>query len=223
MRLLVKDMRNRSVGLFIVSAYSPIGNADETEWDEFMEQLDQCTARKHKDDILVIGTDANSSLGTMKRRDQPSLTSVGSFGNPHINAAGRRYRTYLEMKNMVALTTYFQKKSYSTWIHPRSKLPHQIDHFITEKSSFSRFADAGLTEPVLDSDHLAIMCKVRIAVRLKKRSNPRQQLLRLDASILKDEERRAEFSAKVAENFAAGEENEEAYPKLSAAVVSAAK
>ena len=117
------------------------------------------------------------------------MTADSSYGYNYINSAGERFRTYLEVKNFAAATTYFKKKTYSTWIHPRSKKPHQINHFVTSKGGFSRFIDAGCTSPVLDSDHLAVMCKLRIAARLKKRTKTaRQQLLKLDTTFLKDKE-----------------------------------
>lgn len=92
--------------------------------------------------------------------------------------------TFLEVNSYTALTTYFKKKSYATWTHPRSKKPHQIDHFLSEKIQFSRFTDASLADPLLDSDHLAIMCKLRIAAKLKKRTpDIGQKILHLEATI----------------------------------------
>ena len=81
--------------------------------------LCKCVARKHIDDILLIGTDANSSLGVVKREGQESMTAVDPHGNHHVNNAGLRFRTFLEVNSYTALTTYFKKKSYSTWTHPR--------------------------------------------------------------------------------------------------------
>ena len=53
-RLLVKDDRNRDVGIFLVSAYAPVGRADQSLWDDYMENLDTCISRKVPNDILVI-------------------------------------------------------------------------------------------------------------------------------------------------------------------------
>ena len=157
-RLKLDDDKRRPVNIFLVSAYCPVGKADPELWEEFFERLDTCMSRKVKDDILMIGMDSNSSIGTMKRDDHPDMTAVGPYGLNHINAAGERLRTYLEVNNLVSLTTYFKKSAYATWIHPRSKKPHQIDHFITSKSDFKRIVDAGRTNPILDSDHLAESC-----------------------------------------------------------------
>ena len=62
-RLLLKDMDNRDVGVLLISAYAPVINASDDIWSEYYEQLDRCIGRKRTDDILVIGTDCNSSIG----------------------------------------------------------------------------------------------------------------------------------------------------------------
>ena len=222
-RLVVNDAKKRSVGLFLVSAYAPVGNADQNEWDAYFDLINACVARKHKDDILLIGTDANSSLGVVNREGQEAMTAVGPHGNHHVNNAGLRFRTFLEVNSYTALTTYFKKKSYSTWTHPRSKKPHQIDDFLSEKSHFSRFTDAGIAEPVLDSDHLAIMCKLRIAAKLKKRTpDTRQKILHLDTTVLKDKENCSKFCSTVANNYALSSDEDDKYSKLSQAISDAA-
>ena len=102
-----------------------------------------------------------------------------------------------ETMNLIAITTYFQKSSYTTWTHPRSKLPHQIDHLISEKPNFCRFTDAFLTKPLVDSDHLAVKCKLRIKFSCRKASicNP---LSKLDTDpLIDDVNLRNEFNSTV--------------------------
>ena len=45
--------------------------------------------------------------------------------------------------------------------------------------------DAGVTSPLIDLDHTAIKCKLRFIVRLKKKSSPRERLVKLDYTKLK--------------------------------------
>ena len=54
-RFLVRDNQGRDVYLFLVSAYAPVGVADNSIWEEFFENLDECVSRKKADDILIIG------------------------------------------------------------------------------------------------------------------------------------------------------------------------
>ena len=201
-RLQLRDDSGKLVCIFLVSAYCPVGSSDPEKWEEFFAQLDSCLARKVRGDVLLIGIDSNSSIGTMQRGDNQSMTAVGPHGCRHLNPAGERFRTYLEVNGLTAATTYFKKNAYGTWIHPRSKRTHQIDHFITSKSDFCRLIDAGCSKPLLDSDHLAIMCKLRVAARLKRRNTaPRNKLLKLDTCVLKDKGLSADFCNSFMEKF----------------------
>ena len=223
-RLQLRDARGKLVCIFLVSAYCPIGSSDPEKWEEFLAQLDSCVARKVRGDVLLIGIDSNSSIGTMQRGENPTMTAVGPHGCKHLNPAGERFRTYLEVDGLTAATTYFKKNVYGTWTHPRSKRLHQIDHFITSKSDFCRLTDAGCSKPLVDSDHLAIMCKLKIKARLKKRNpDPRQKLLKLDVTVLNDKSRSAEFCNKVMEKFDNSAGDSDYYTRVSNSMMEAAK
>ena len=223
-RLQLRDAKGKLVCIFLVSAYCPIGSSDPEKWEEFLAQLDSCVARKVRGDVLLIGIDSNSSIGTMQRGENPTMTAVGPHGCKHLNPAGERFRTYLEVNGLTAATTYFKKKVYGTWTHPRSKRLHQIDHFITSKSDFCRLTDAGCSKPLVDSDHLAIMCKLKIKARLKKRNpDPRQKLLKLDVTVLNDKSRSAEFCNKVMEKFDNSAGDSDYYTRVSNSMIEAAK
>ena len=226
-RLLTKDCHGKDIGIFLVSAYAPIGVSDQCLWDKFFDCLDTCISRKYQNDILVIGSDTNSSIGTQtvpQQFDAGNFQSVGCHGIGHTNESGRRFLSYLEMNNHVALTTYFQKKTYGTWMHPRSKSLHQIDHFITSKDNFHRFRDAGITTSLIDSDHRAIRCKLKVMSRLKKESIPRTQLLHLDHTQLTSEEGQLRFCEDVlSELGSTRSESGSLYSQLSSAAISVAK
>ena len=223
-RLQLRDARGKLVCIFLVSAYCPIGSSDPEKWEEFLAQLDSCVARKVRGDVLLIGIDSNSSIGTMQRGENPTMTAVGPHGCKHLNPAGERFRTYLEVNSLTAATTYFKKNVYGTWTHPRSKRLHQIDHFITSKSDFCRLTDAGCSKPLVDSDHLAIMCKLKIKAKLKKRNPaPRQKLLKLDVTVLNDKSKSAEFCNKVMEKFDNSAGDSDYYTRVSNSMMEAAK
>ena len=196
-RLLLKDQQKRDVGVFIISAYAPVGNAPDDVWDIFFEQLDSCIARKTSNDILVIGTDTNSSMGHAIENDDGPL---GNFGLPHVNDSGRRFLSYLSINNLSVMTTAFMKKKYATWIHPRSKKTHQIDHIIVNREMAHRTTDTGVTSPVLDSDHQAVFLKFRVMKRLKKKTEPRQRMINLDYSRLSNPITRTNYCQEVIRN-----------------------
>ena len=229
-RLLLRDCHNKDVGVFLISAYAPIGTAPDVVWDTYFDQLDQCISRSQPHDILIyhwcninisIGVE-NAPLGNTECMNRNYNGPLGKFGLRHINNSGLRFRTYLSINEFVAVTTHFKKRNYGTWQHPRSKLLHQIDHFITQKSMFHRVLDAGITEPILDSDHHAIKCKLRVMSRLKKRSEPRQRLAILDYSKLTDDTVKAQFCKEVINNMEA-DTSPSTYTKLANAVGNASQ
>ena len=222
-RLLVRDCQKRDVFIFLVSAYAPVGNAMQSEWDSFLDTLDTCLARMEHNDILVIGADTNSSMGvSVPRENDRHLKSTGQFGMTHRNAAGERFSSYLSMGNMRAVTTFFKKKNYATWNHPRSKLPHQIDHIITSSKDLVKFTDAGLTDCLVDSDHRAVKCSLRIMKRLKKQATPREMLNKLDYSLLKNPETEKKLCSTFCEKFEASTA-ETHYSRVASSLNEAAK
>jgi len=119
-RLQVKDSQNRELFVFLVSAYAPIGKADQSDWDNFFTNLSQCQSKKEENDILIIGADTNSSMRCSREQN-----CLRQFGIDYVNDAGLRFASYLSICNMIAITTCFRKSIYGTWVHPRSKRKHQ--------------------------------------------------------------------------------------------------
>ena len=215
-RLLLTDRHPNDVGVFVISSYAPIGVASDIEWEIFFDSLDKCISKKKPKDILIIGSDTNSSMGcnTQLNKGYP----IGKFGLEHINDSGRRFSSYLAINNLLAATTCFRKNSYATWTHPRSKLKHQIDHFLVQKDNFKFVMDAGVTEPLIDSDHIAIKCKLRLIVRLKKKTTPRQRLVQLDYSRLKTPDERNNFCLRVKELYDNDNNHQNTYSKVAEAI-----
>ena len=89
-RMLVKDLSNRDIGVHLVSAYAPIGTADSNLWDTFLKNMEKCIECKRVSDILVIGWDCNSSMGTNNKSRGVGniMQSIGRFGIKHQNNAG---------------------------------------------------------------------------------------------------------------------------------------
>ena len=61
-RLLVNDNMKNEVGLFLISAYGPIEDADQKLWDSFIGKFETCISRKHPSDIVVIDVTLNQVL-----------------------------------------------------------------------------------------------------------------------------------------------------------------
>ena len=122
---------------------------------------------------------------------------------------------------MIAVTTCFRKNCYGTWVHPRWKTIHQIDHFITEKANKYCFTVAGNSSPLLDSDNKAIKCKIRVMVPLKKKTTMRERLMSVDYSMLTRSEINEYFCKEVFDNYNTNDSNIPKYTKFANAVKTA--
>ena len=219
-RLLMSDKRNKEVGIFLVSAYAPVGVESQELWDDFFATLDRCIARKRNKDLLFIGVDTNSSMGTSV---DSSSKSIGRFGVKHVNDAGQRFKSYLATSSLCALTTRFQKKSYVSWVHPRSKKGHQIDHVISCCNEAHRFVDSGVISQLVDSDHRAVYGRIYIARNLAKKASQRKRLTCLNYEKLSSEESRRELNEVIVSKYMDGNENTPKYTRLVNAATAATR
>ena len=194
-RLLAKEPRSRcwsgnvspSLGILLISGYAPVSTASVEEWDRYYTSLSSAMARAHTGDVIIIGTDSNASIGRGCLDGSCSddrVGAVGPHGLAHINNSGRRLRSFIETHALASLASFYRKRHYGTWQHPRSKLMHQLDQMLVSRSELKRFSDAGsLSGQLINSDHRAIGCKLRIAIQLQRKRaevSARSKLSRLD-------------------------------------------
>ena len=226
-RLKVTDAFTRkTLWIFLISAYSPVGCAPQAEHDEYLRCLDVYIARKQPGDFLLIGTDANASLGRREAGDDAhGSLAVGPFGEPHVNDAGLRLRTYLDTRGLTAASTHFKKPNYATWKHPQSGRVHQIDHFLVESSKMKHVKDCGITESLVDSDHRALKCVLYVVARKKRPpvESVRRYRAALDFAVLRgddasDVQNRELFNGDVMRAYDALSADMGVYPRLAAAL-----
>jgi hypothetical protein len=108
------------LGIYMISAYASTSDASEDIKLEFEDSLASSISRRHFGDILIICADANASLGrsnsNSKQNNTGTLTSaIGPRGFNHVNVAGRRLLSFLELHDLAALSSFFKKKHYGTW------------------------------------------------------------------------------------------------------------
>ena len=150
LRMLVFDEHQKPLYLFMISAYAPVSTAPDAEHDEFELLLDAALSKRQPGDVLILCADINASIGRDGTcTDDPDINTyqygaVGPFGINYTNDAGRRFRTFLDTHDLCAVCTFFQKKHYGTWMHPASKLSHQLDHIIILRHDLKRFTNAVL-------------------------------------------------------------------------------
>ena len=163
--MLFRSAKKRTINIFFASAYFPVtvGTTSPTNRLDFYLDLEHCIASCSEKEILLIGADCNLSMGT---RSSVRDAVLGPFGHPHRNKAGTvlyEFCTTIESVTSPSLSPVSFRNRYdnfecqtSRWANPQSKLGHQIDLFLTKKSSLSMVTvtDAGcLCRPCVDSDH----------------------------------------------------------------------
>lgn len=165
--------RKKQLRIFLASAYSPVGAATAQVREKYYDDLRACINACRKNEIMVICTDANASVGVRSKEDNPFAEGRdqvrGPFGIDYQNKAGRELVTLLSTHELCLPSTYYQKKRYETWINPCSGRGHQLDHSIMRQSQLWRVRDAGRYGLLgKDSDH----CPIRLELKMGKNHNP---------------------------------------------------
>ena len=195
-KLRLADAFRKPIDVIFASAYAPVSNACRSVKDEYHNNLQFCVDHCGNDDILILGTYANASMGTRSCKDDKVL---GPFGISKTNLNGVLFRDLCSVLGLCLATTFFKKRSYGTWRHPRSKLLYQLNHFLVQRASLVRIIDAGrYGENLLDSDHDAIRIVIRVAKNLKKNSGMAQNFI--DRCLLSCPNMKGEFVSAVFES-----------------------
>jgi hypothetical protein len=195
-RLKIEPLKGKVVDIFLVSAYAPDSGKSQIEKDSYLAQLQTCIDTCKSHELLVIGTDANASVGIRSQQDDRfsgDRDNVrGPFGKVYENKAGQELRCFLGINELCLPNTFFRKRrSYDTWFSPCSKLGHQIDHFIVRQSDLKLVRDAGRTCMGMNTDHYSVMLKITVSTKRKPRVGPvvsRPPPGRINLKLLKDDE-----------------------------------
>ena len=83
--------------------------------EDYFDKSTTCLRRKRNNDIIVIGTGCNSSMGCKSGRkiDSP----LGCFGLNHTNESGVRFLTYLAINILKVATTLRKNITQRGFIH----------------------------------------------------------------------------------------------------------
>jgi exonuclease III len=224
-RLETLDIHGRICTIFLASAYAPTGSAPAGEREKYFEDLQECTDACKAHEVLLICADTNASCGIRSKHDNPFEAGRdqvrGPFGAPYQNDAGRELVTHLATNQLCLPTTYFNSKTYFTWVNPGSNKGHQIDHFIMKQSDLKRVRKAGHYGLLGQlSDHAPVRLTLAIGRQLKKQL-PDRPKSRVDRAKLKDEETCAAFIQATKVLYAADKSGDVSMRRLQAALFQA--
>ena len=111
----------------VIQVYAPTSNAEETEVEQFYEDLQDLLELTPKKDVLFIIGDWNAKVGS---QEIPGIT--GKFGLGVQNEAGQRLIEFCQEDALVIANTLFQqhKRRLYTWKSPDGRHRNQIDYIL---------------------------------------------------------------------------------------------
>ena len=105
-------LQSKPFNITVIQVYAPTSNAEETEVEQFYEDLQDLLELTLKKDVLFIMGDWNAKVGS---QETPGVT--GKFGLGMRNEAGQRLTEFCQENALVIANTLFQqhKRRLYTW------------------------------------------------------------------------------------------------------------
>ena len=104
--------QGKPFNITVIQVYALTSNAEETEVEQFYEDLQDLLELTPKKDILFIMGDCNAKVGSL---EMPGVT--GKFGLGIQNEAGKRITEFCQENALVIANTLFQqhRRRLYTW------------------------------------------------------------------------------------------------------------
>uniref|UniRef100_A0A670HPY9 Endonuclease/exonuclease/phosphatase domain-containing protein n=1 Tax=Podarcis muralis TaxID=64176 RepID=A0A670HPY9_PODMU len=163
-RMISIRIQGRPFNITVIQVYAPTTGAEETEIDQFYEDLQHLIEVTPKKDVLLIIGDWNAKVGRQEIKG-----TTGKFGLGDQNEAGQRLIEFCQENKLVITNTLFQqhKRRLYTWTSPDGQHRNQIDYILCSQRWRSSIQSAK-TRPGADcgSDHQLLIAKFKL--KLKK-------------------------------------------------------
>ena len=126
-RMISIRLQGKPVNITVIQAYAPTSNAEETEVERLLEDLQDLLELLPKKDVLFIIGDWNAKVGS---RETPEVT--GKFGLGMRNEAGQRLIDFCQDNALVIANTLFQqnKRRLYTWTSQDGQHRNQIEYIL---------------------------------------------------------------------------------------------
>ena len=119
--------QGKPFNITVIQVYAPTSNAEETEVEQFYEDLHDLLELTPKKDVLFIIGDWNAKVGS---QETPGVT--GKFGLGVQNKAGQRLIEFCQENTLVIANSLFQqhKRRCYTWTSPDGQYQNQVDYIL---------------------------------------------------------------------------------------------
>ena len=156
--------QGKPFNIIVIQAYAPTSNTEETEVEQFYEDLQDLLELTPKKDVLFSIGDWNAKVGS---QETPGVTGKSGLGVQ--NEVGQRLIEFCQENTLVIANTLFQqhKRRFYTWTSPDGQHRNQTDHILCSQRWRSSIQSVK-TRPGADcgSDHELLIAKFRL--KLKK-------------------------------------------------------
>jgi hypothetical protein len=165
------DKKGKTCKYFVISTYLPCTLYSDDQYELVLEQLEEVLKKCPKDATPVIGIDANAEIGITDGTEDSRYNISGPYGNPRTNTRGRIFTDFLRKHKLCSPATWFEKPHHHTYVNYRGQ-GRTIDYLLIPRKELRRFVDTKSFTRI-DSDHIGIEGNLRIADRLRKRTQRR--------------------------------------------------
>ena len=174
-----------NVHVTLVSVYAPtMTNPDEAK-EAFYQQLDDVIRSVPGNEKLIILGDLNARVGT---DDASWANIIGKHGIGKENSNGKLLLSLCARHSLAITNTFFCLKvaHKTTWMHPRSKHWHQIDHIICRQCDLKDFRiTRAMRGAECHTDHVLLRSKVNLKLRKKRRPQGKKPPKKLNVGLTK--------------------------------------
>ncbi|XP_053217975.1 elongation factor 1-beta isoform X1 [Podarcis raffonei] len=169
-RMISIRFQGRPLHTTVIQVYAPATDAEETEIDQFYEDLQCLLKLTPKKDVLLIMGDWNAKVG-----NQEIKGTTGKFGLGVQDEAGQRLIEFCQENKLVITNTLFEqhRRRLYTWKSADGQHRDQIDYILCSQRWRSSIESAK-TRPGADcgSDHQLLIAQFKLKLKAGKTTGP---------------------------------------------------
>ena len=200
-RLLQARLIHKHGHLTVIVAYAPTEPADDSEKDNFYNQLSASIRTVPPHDILAVLGDFNAASGLANSNDR----IVGPFGSGAVNDNSDRLITLCGMHSLTILGSWFRRLNIHrwTWLSHDGVTKKEIDHILTrqrDKHVFKSYRAYRGPEAPANTDHVLVASDLKIQLMKFKKTNESQRIYDVDR-LTQDSRLQEQYSVSVQNKF----------------------
>ena len=202
-RLITIRLKASPFNITIIQAYAPTTDYDDSDIEDFYDQLQEVIDQTPKKDILVVQGDWNAKTGEDASKNWRETS--GQYCNPETNERGLRLLEFAIYNNLKVVNTFGPHKPSRrwTWHSPGGDYHNQIDYIMVKRrfqSSVNIAKTRSFPGADIGSDHELVMMTFKL--RLQRVKNQGSIRIRFSLEKLKDPNIAKIFQATIGGKFA---------------------